>query len=88
MKSCFEGHKRRRIYHPHKSPIICVILFSFFPSFFILWCSATPGGYWRNSASRSARRLPTQAARKRGGRGGGGEEEEELQGRSVPVGEI
>lgn len=30
MKSCFEGHKRRRIYHPHKSPIICVILFSFF----------------------------------------------------------
>lgn len=89
MKSCFEGHKRRRIYHPHKSPIICVILFSFFPPFSFSGVLPLLEDTGKNTASRSARRLPTQAACKRGGRGGGGEEEEkELQGRSVPVGEI
>lgn len=40
MKSCFEGHKRRRIYRPHKSPIICVILFPLS----LVFCSPTPAG--------------------------------------------
>lgn len=80
MKSCFEGHKRRRIYHPHKSLIISVILFPFFSSFSpIRWCSATPGGE-RGRLGGCPHRRPANGWEE--------EEEEELEGRAVPVGEI
>lgn len=52
-RSCSEWHQRGRVYHSHKSPIICVIL-----PFFL----CTFRGSWRILEKRSVPELPTQAA--------------------------
>lgn len=88
MKSCFEGHKRRRIYHPHKSPIICVILFFFFPPHSLPLLEDTGEIRRPGRLGDCPHRQPSRPWREGRGRGTAEEEEEELEGRSVPVGEI
>lgn len=53
LKSCSERHQRGRIYHSHKSPIICVILF-------LCVLPLLESSSSRNTVSHSSRRLPTR----------------------------